>query len=108
FISPCGNHSTMLIATLLDALTVAARFLEPAEVVLVSAIAIVASAHAILYKRDSRAAVYWVGLIFLVPVGGALLYLLFGVNRIRRRAVIIRSNRQRYRTKPSQVIVGLS
>ncbi|MFQ5889547.1 MAG: phospholipase D-like domain-containing protein [Gemmatimonadota bacterium] len=46
-----------------------------------------ASAHAILNKRDSRAAVGWVGLIWLVPLVGALLYILFGINRVRRRAI---------------------
>lgn len=51
--------------------------------VLLSAIA---SGHAVLYKRDSRAAVAWVGLIWLVPVLGAVLYILLGVNRIRRQA----------------------
>ena len=45
------------------------------------------SAHALLYKRDSRAATIWIGLAWLLPVLGSLLYLAFGVNRIRRRAV---------------------
>ncbi|HET9452596.1 MAG TPA: phospholipase D-like domain-containing protein [Aggregicoccus sp.] len=42
------------------------------------------SGHAVLHKRDVRAAVGWVGLIWLVPLVGALLYVLLGVNRIRR------------------------
>jgi cardiolipin synthase len=50
-------------------------------------IAIVASGHAILHKRDVRAAIGWTGMIWLVPYVGALLYWLFGINRIRRRAV---------------------
>ena len=45
------------------------------------------SAHALLYKRDSRAATIWIGLAWLLPVLGSLLYLAFGVNRIRRRAI---------------------
>ncbi len=49
-------------------------------------LAIIASAHVVLFKRDSRAAVGWVGLIWLAPVVGAVLYVLFGINRIRRRA----------------------
>lgn len=49
------------------------------------AIPVIASGHAILYKRDSRATVAWVGVIWLVPFLGALLYLLLGINRIRRR-----------------------
>lgn len=49
------------------------------------AVSLVASGHAILYKRDSRAAVGWVGLIWLVPFVGAILYVLLGINRVRRR-----------------------
>ena len=51
------------------------------------AIASFASAHAILYKRDVRAAIGWTGLIWLAPFVGSLLYWLLGINRIRRRAV---------------------
>ncbi len=56
------------------------------------AFSIIASAHVIIYKRDSRAAVAWVGLIWLSPFVGALLYLLLGINRVRRRAAGRRRN----------------
>jgi cardiolipin synthase len=56
-------------------------------------VALAASGHAVLYKRDARAAVAWVGLIWLVPFLGALLYVLLGVNRIRRRARSLRGGR---------------
>ena len=49
--------------------------------------ALLASAHALLHKRDSRAATLWIGFIWLLPVFGPILYLVLGVNRIRRRAV---------------------
>jgi cardiolipin synthase len=49
--------------------------------------ALLASVHAVLNKRDSRAATLWLGIIWFVPVLGAILYLSLGVNRIRRRAV---------------------
>lgn len=52
---------------------------------------LLASGHAILYKRDTRATVLWVAFIWLAPVGGAVCYLLLGVNRIKRRAVLLRS-----------------
>jgi len=55
-------------------------------------IACIASAHVILNKRDTRAAVGWVGLIWLVPALGSLLYILLGINRIRRRAKGLRSS----------------
>jgi len=49
--------------------------------------AILASAHALLNKRDSRAATLWLGIIWFLPALGPLLYLALGVNRIRRRAI---------------------
>jgi cardiolipin synthase len=51
--------------------------------------ALLASIHALLHKRDSRAATLWLGLIWFLPVLGALLYLSLGVNRIRRRAITL-------------------
>jgi cardiolipin synthase A/B len=51
---------------------------------------VIASGHVVLYKRDSRSAVAWVGLIWLVPVVGAVLYVVLGINRVRRRAVLKR------------------
>jgi cardiolipin synthase len=58
-------------------------------------VAAVASVHAILYKRDSRAALLWVGVIWLVPLIGGVLYLTMGINRIRRRAIFLRRGIQR-------------
>lgn len=58
-------------------------------------LSVLASAHAVLHKRDSRAAVGWVGLIWLVPFIGVILYGLLGINRIRRRALELRSERWR-------------
>ncbi|MGO8765661.1 MAG: phospholipase D-like domain-containing protein [Limisphaerales bacterium] len=49
--------------------------------------ALFASVHALLHKRDSRAATLWLGLIWFLPLFGSLLYLTLGFNRIRRRAV---------------------
>lgn len=50
---------------------------------------VTASAHVVLYKRDVRAAIGWVGLIWLTPIVGVILYVLLGINRIRRRAVAL-------------------
>jgi cardiolipin synthase A/B len=47
--------------------------------------AVVASGHALLYKRDSRAAALWVALTWFVPIVGALFYFVFGINRMRRQ-----------------------
>lgn len=53
-------------------------------------VALVVSAHVVLTKRDTRGAILWVGLICLTPLVGALLYLWLGVNRIQRRARLLR------------------
>ena len=53
---------------------------------LLALIAVVLVVSVILHKRDESAAIAWVGLILLAPVVGAIAYLLFGINRIRRRA----------------------
>ncbi len=49
---------------------------------------ILVSCHAVLTKRDSRSALTWVALAWLAPVIGALLYLLFGINRLRRQVTL--------------------
>jgi cardiolipin synthase len=67
-------------------------------------VAVPTSIHAILHKRDPRAAVSWSGLIWLVPLGGALLYWMFGVNRVARRAGKLRLRRKSIeRRKPSTI-----
>lgn len=74
--------------------------------VLTALVSLLGSAHAVLYKRDSRAAVLWVGFIWLVPLFGALLYFLLGVNRIRRRAVSMRESVERQESLASAPAVS--
>ena len=57
------------------------------------ALAIGTSVRVILRKRDVRAAISWIGLIWLAPLVGPLIYLMLGVNRIGRRAAILRADR---------------
>ena len=56
---------------------------------------IIASGHALLYKRDVRAAIGWVSIIWFVPVLGALFYVLLGINRIRRKAIALHGGSRR-------------
>ncbi|MEX2141123.1 MAG: phospholipase D-like domain-containing protein [Pirellulales bacterium] len=67
----------------------------------VVAVSLVAAAHAILNKRDSRAAIGWVGVIWLSPPIGAVLYYLLGINRIQRRAKLLRGGRDFYVLPPT-------
>jgi cardiolipin synthase A/B len=52
------------------------------------------SAHIVLTKPDVRAAIGWVGLVWLAPVLGSVLYAMFGINRLRRQAGKMRRGRQ--------------
>ena len=49
-----------------------------------------AASHALLRKSDSRSALGWVAVCLVFPVAGPILYLLFGVNRVRRSASRLR------------------
>ncbi len=49
-------------------------------------LAIAAGVHVVLNKQNEAAAFSWLGIIVLAPLVGAMLYWLFGINRIRRRA----------------------
>ncbi|MDO8837334.1 MAG: phospholipase D-like domain-containing protein [Parvibaculum sp.] len=55
--------------------------------------AIGAAIHVMLNKSDERAAAGWVGFIVLVPFIGWVVYLLFGINRIQRRARELRGTK---------------
>jgi len=45
--------------------------------------------HAVLGRREVPAIIGWVGLAWLAPVVGSLLYFAFGINRIRRNAQLL-------------------
>lgn len=49
-------------------------------------LAVAAGIHVVLNKQNEAAAFSWLGIIVLAPLVGAVLYWLFGINRIRRRA----------------------
>lgn len=65
-------------------------------------LSLLATGHAVLNKRDSRAAIAWVGFVWLVPLAGTVMYFIFGVNRIRHKAAQLRSNLERYRAQTAQ------
>ena len=51
-----------------------------------------ASFHALLTKPDPRSAFSWIAMCWLFPLGGAILYGLFGINRVRARARQLRGD----------------
>lgn len=66
-------------------------------------LALLATGHALLHKRDSRAVVAWLGFIWFAPVLGSLLYFVLGVNRIQRSATRLRGAMAHYRSDAGAV-----
>jgi len=49
------------------------------------ALAVGVTAHALLNKRDVRGAFGWIGVVWLSPLVGPVLYYVFGINRVNRK-----------------------
>jgi cardiolipin synthase len=49
--------------------------------------------HVLLYKRNVGTSISWMGIAWLSPFVGGLLYYAFGVNRVKRRAMRLRRER---------------
>lgn len=49
--------------------------------------------HIILHKEDVPSAIGWTGLVWLAPIIGCIFYVLFGINRIRRKAISLTASR---------------
>jgi cardiolipin synthase len=56
-------------------------------------LAIAVTTHVLLYKREINTSAAWIGLAWLAPILGSALYLLLGINRVRRRALSLRGRR---------------
>jgi cardiolipin synthase A/B len=76
---------------------------RPVGTVLAIVCATIASGHVVLHKREVRSAIGWVGLIWLVPWLGAALYLVLGINRIQRRASLLRREAPRLSSREGQL-----
>ncbi|MBA2660885.1 MAG: PLDc N-terminal domain-containing protein [Bradymonadaceae bacterium] len=70
------------------------------SVMAVSAAALT-SVHVLLSRREPGSAVAWIGLAWLAPFVGVTLYLILGVNRIRRRAETLRRVIEPFFTLPT-------
>ncbi|CAI3923233.1 Phosphatidylserine/phosphatidylglycerophosphate/cardiolipin synthase (Cls) (PDB:1BYR) [Commensalibacter communis] len=49
--------------------------------------------HVLRHVRDTRAAIGWIGFSLIMPIIGFILYVMFGVNRVVRRAQKLVNNR---------------
>ena len=75
----------------------------PQFIALWGLINLVASGHALLLKRDPRAATIWIGVIWTLPLIGPALYVVLGVNRIRRHALKLRVHKTTRRAVPENL-----
>lgn len=64
--------------------------------ILATLAAVLTTTHIVLHKQETRSAIGWIGLSWLVPIVGSALYLMLGVNRIQRRAESLRADFTRY------------
>jgi cardiolipin synthase len=64
------------------------------------------SSDIVLRKTDTRAALGWMGIVWLTPLLGALLYFVFGVNRIHRKAQARRSHLPELEVESAGELVG--
>ena len=56
------------------------------------ALALGVSLHVLLHRRETTSSIAWIALAWLAPLTGGLLYLLLGINRVRRRATTLRGS----------------
>ena len=62
-------------------------------------LAVLTAGHALLYKKDPRAALGWIAVCLAYPLVGPLMYYLFGINRLRTRAHVLKGDPKK-RLKP--------
>ncbi len=56
-------------------------------------LAVLASVHAMINKRDPRAAIGWIAVCVLFPFAGPVIYYFLGINRVRNKARTLRFGR---------------
>lgn len=52
---------------------------------------ILVTGHIICRKDDVKSSFGWIGLVWLAPLVGCIVYIVFGINRIRRKALSLRN-----------------
>jgi cardiolipin synthase len=64
-------------------------------------LAIFVTVHVLFHERDVGASTGWIGLAWLSPILGSILYAIFGINRVKRRANQLREKlADRYAAEP--------
>jgi cardiolipin synthase A/B len=56
-------------------------------------LAVPVTLHVLLRKRDIGGSIGWIGIAWLAPILGSIIYMVFGINRVTRRAHRLRARR---------------
>ena len=67
-------------------------------------LALTVTTHVLLRKRDIGGSIGWIGMAWLAPMLGSLLYLVFAINRVTRRAHRLRARRPGHGTGSVQPV----
>src|SRR5436190_11340635 len=57
----------------------------------------------LLKKSDVRSALGWIGAVWLAPIFGSILYFMFGINRVTRRALKMSRRGDGHASQPANV-----
>ncbi len=71
-------------------------------------ISVIATLDILLRKNDVRAAIGWIGAVWFAPILGGILYYLFGINRVTRRAARLSRGQQKLESANSLSLQGFS
>ncbi len=61
--------------------------METAAAIVYVLLSLIVTVDVLLKKSDVRSALGWIGAVWLAPIFGSILYYLFGINRVTRRAL---------------------
>ena len=62
------------------------------------ALQIVVTLHILLHKDDIPSAIGWIGLVWLAPILGSIVYIVLGINRVKRKALRLHSRGKKFLT----------
>lgn len=77
--------------------------IETGFALLYLALALLVTVDVLLKKSDVRSALGWIGAVWLAPILGSLLYFMFGINRVTRRALKIRRLNDAQASPPANI-----
>jgi cardiolipin synthase len=72
-----------------------------------AAVSIGASIHILLHKDDARSSIGWIALVFLSPFMGTILYILLGINRVKRKGIRLKKGNNLYEKYPYDTIKNI-